>query len=494
MKEIAVVDLGSNSFHMIVARIVNGSIQILSRLKQKVQLAEGLDQNQILSQQAMDRGIACLALFSERLQGFPAENVQVIGTYTLRRALNSDQFLQQAARVFPYKINIISGQQEAKLIYAGVSHTQPEKGRKLVIDIGGGSTEMVIGDDFTPLIAESRHMGCVSFAKRFFKDGVISKQRFQQAKQCALEKIEDLAWEYRQLGWDSALGSSGTIKTVSEVLLALHFKDGLITLERLNDLIERTLKVTHFTQLHLPGLHHNRIDVFVPGLAILVALFETFQIKSMRYSDGAVREGVMYNFEDKFRVSNIRERTVNSLNQQFNLDRQQAQRVSKTAQMLAKQFKLWKEPQYSDEMQQILYYGALTHEVGIVINHRYVQKHSAYILQNTELPGFDNEQQRLLAILARFHTGTFRIADIPDCYRYNNDDVLALILLLRLAVIFNKARQATEPAEIGVQNKNAQQWQLTFPKHYLEHNPLLNSDLQQEQKFLAVLGIIFNYQ
>ena len=276
--------------------------------------------------------------------------------------------------------------------------------------------------------------------------------------------------------------------------MALHFKDGLITLERLNDLIERTLKVTHFTQLHLPGLHHNRIDVFVPGLAILVALFETFQIKSMRYSDGAVREGVMYNFEDKFRVGNIRERTVNSLNQQFNLDRQQAQRVSQTAQMLAKQFKLWKDTQYSEEMKQILYYAALTHEVGIVINHRYVQKHSAYILQNTELPGFDNEQQRLLAILARFHTGTFRIADIPDCYRYNNDDVLALILLLRLAVIFNKARQATEPAEIGLQNKNAQQWQLTFPKHYLEHNPLLNSDLQQEQKFLAALGIIFNYQ
>ncbi len=494
MKEIAVVDLGSNSFHMIVARIVNGSIQILSRLKQKVQLAEGLDRDQVLSQQAIDRGIACLALFSERLQGFPAENVQVIGTYTLRRAVNSDEFLRQAARVFPYKINIISGQQEAKLIYVGVSHTQPEKGRKLVIDIGGGSTEMIIGDDFTPLIAESSHMGCVSFAKRFFNDGKLSVERFQQAKQCALEKIEDLAWEYRQLGWEATLGSSGTIKTVSEVLLALHFKDGLITLPRLNELVERTLKAEHFNQIHLPGLHHNRIDVFVPGLAILVALFETFQIKSMRYSDGAVREGVMYNFEDKFRVSNIRERTVNSLNQQFNLDREQAARVSQVAQMLAKQFHSWQEERFAYELSQILFYAALTHEVGIVINHRNVQKHSAYILQNTELPGFDSEQQRLLAILARFHTGTFRIADIPDCYRYTNDDVLTLILLLRFAVIFNKTRQATELTEIQLSYSATQKWQLVFPDEYLTRNPLLKTELQQEQKFLASLGIELDYR
>ena len=493
MKEIAVVDLGSNSFHMIVARIVNGSIQILSRLKQKVQLAEGLDKQQILSQQAIDRGVACLALFSERLQGFPAENVQVIGTYTLRRALNSDEFLRQAARVFPYKINIISGQQEAKLIYAGVSHTQPEKGRKLVIDIGGGSTEMIIGDDFTPLIAESRHMGCVSFAKRFFPEGIVSPERFQQAKQCALEKIEDLAWEYRQLGWETTLGSSGTIKTVSEVLLALHFKDGLITLPRLNELVERTLKAKHFSQIHLPGLHHNRIDVFVPGLAILVALFENFQINTMRYSDGAVREGVMYNFEDKFRVSNIRERTVNSLTQQFNLDRKQAARVAQTAQMLANQFTAWKEERFAYELRQILFYAALTHEVGIVINHRLVQKHSAYILQNTGLPGFDSEQQRLLAILVRFHTGIFRIADIPDCYRYANEDVLSLILLLRFAVIFNKNRQATETTDITLFSTSPQKWQLTFPHGYLERNPLLKSELQQEQKFLDSLGIELNF-
>lgn len=187
-REFAAIDLGSNSFHMIVARIVNGSIQVLSRLKRRVRLADGLDENLVLSQDAIDRGIACLALFAKRLEGFSAENVKVVGTYTLRRAINNQAFLEQAKAVFPYPISIISGQQEARLIYSGVSHTQPETGRKLVVDIGGGSTEMTIGDDFTPIRAESRHMGCVSFAKRFFPQGELTIERFDSAYQLAMEK------------------------------------------------------------------------------------------------------------------------------------------------------------------------------------------------------------------------------------------------------------------------------------------------------------------
>ena len=210
-REFAAIDLGSNSFHMIVARIVNGSIQVLSRIKRRVRLADGLDEHRILSQEAIQRGVDCLALFGDRLQGFSPENVRVVGTYTLRRALNNADFLAQAAKVFPFPIQIISGQDEARLIYAGVSHTQPEKGRKFVIDIGGGSTEMTIGDDFEPLRAESRHMGCVSFAKRFFPNGALTESRFRAAYQLAMEKLEDLEAEYRELGWEHVLGSSGTI-------------------------------------------------------------------------------------------------------------------------------------------------------------------------------------------------------------------------------------------------------------------------------------------
>ncbi|MDE3998110.1 exopolyphosphatase, partial [Glaesserella parasuis] len=253
-REFAAIDLGSNSFHMIVARIVNGSIQILSRIKRRVRLAEGLDEHRHLNQEAIDRGVACLALFAERLKGFSPENVKVVGTYTLRRALNNQDFLTQAQQVFPFPIEIISGQEEARLIYSGVSHTQPEKERKFVVDIGGGSTEMTIGDGFTPLRAESRHMGCVSFAKRFFPAGELTQARFEQAYQTAMEKIDDLAWEYRELGWQHVLGSSGTIKTVSKVLIANGYRDGLITEARLQTLIDRCLAFHSLKEIQLKGL------------------------------------------------------------------------------------------------------------------------------------------------------------------------------------------------------------------------------------------------
>ncbi|MDU5841417.1 MAG: exopolyphosphatase, partial [Haemophilus parainfluenzae] len=393
-REIAAIDLGSNSFHMIVARIINGSIQVLSRLKQKVRLADGLDEHNVLSQEAIERGVNCLALFAERLQGFAPEDVNVVGTYTLRRAVNNDEFLRQAATVFPYPINIISGQTEAKTIYAGVCHTQPESGRKLVIDIGGGSTEMIIGDDFTPLVAESRHMGCVSFA------------------------IEDLSWEYRKLGWQSVLGSSGTIKTVYQVITATLDPNGIITAERLQNLIERTLQASHFEELNIAGLNPDRVDVFVPGLAILSAVFDVFGLENMRYSDGALREGVIYSLEKNFQVSDIRTRTALGLAEQFNLDLAQADRVANSAKTLIDQYIHWQKPHLADEMKNLLIWAARLLEVGIVINHRNVQKHSAYILQNMELPGFDREQQRLLVNLVRYHTGAFKKNDLPIFARY----------------------------------------------------------------------------
>lgn len=361
-REIAAIDLGSNSFHMIVARIMNGSIQILSRLKQKVQLAEGLDENNVLNQAAITRGVNCLALFAERLQGFAPENVNVVGTYTLRRAVNNDEFLRQAKAVFPYPINIITGKTEAQTIYAGVSHTQPETGKKFVIDIGGGSTEMIIGENFTPILAESRHMGCVSFAKQFFPQGEISQLHFENARQAALMKIEDLAYEYRHLGWDVVLGSSGTIKTVHQVIMANIDPNGLITPERLQQLIKQTLQHTHFEDLKLSGLIEERADVFVPGLAILSAVFETFGIQQMRYSDGALREGVMYSLEKTFQVSNIRERTALGLAEQFTIDQAQAERVHQSVKLLSQQYRHWKKPQLAAEMIEIVLWAARLHE------------------------------------------------------------------------------------------------------------------------------------
>lgn len=496
VREIAAIDLGSNSFHMIVARIMNGSIQVLSRLKQKVKLAEGLDENAQLSQEAITRGVNCLALFAERLQGFAPENVNVVGTYTLRRAVNNDEFLRQAAKVFPYPINIISGQTEAKTIYAGVCHTQPEKGRKLVVDIGGGSTEMIIGDDFTPIVAESRHMGCVSFAAKYFPNGVISRQNFEEAYQSAVNKIEDLGWEYRNLGWQSVLGSSGTIKTVHQVIAATLDPNGIITKARLNDLVEQTLCASHFDKLNIIGLNPERTDVFVPGLAILNAVFDVFHIDQMRYSDGALREGVIYSIEKNFQVADIRARTAWGLTEQFDIDTEQAHRIAGSANLLAHQYNQWVKPELAEEMQSILLWAARLHEVGIVINHKNMQKHSAYILQNMELPGFDREQQRLLALLVRLHIGPLKTADLIKFARYDEQDVLALIRLLRLAVILNKSRQAAEKIQnLSLKNDRiGGAWILAFEPGYLERNPLVSNELRQESNGLKELALelLFN--
>ncbi|QLB12187.1 exopolyphosphatase/guanosine-5'-triphosphate,3'-diphosphate pyrophosphatase [Bisgaardia hudsonensis] len=496
IREIAAIDLGSNSFHMIIARIINGSVQILSRLKQKVQLANGLDEHNELSQEAISRGVNCLDLFAKRLRGFDPQNINVVGTYTLRRATNNQTFLKQAQQVFPYPINIISGKEEAKTIYAGVSHTQPEQGRKFVVDIGGGSTEMVIGDNFQPIIAESRHMGCVSFAQKYFPNGQISPENFQKAKQSALDKIEDLAFEYNQLGWQYVLGSSGTIKTVHQVIIANLSADGIITAQHLEKLVQKVLAVSHFNQLNLSGLNPDRTDVFVPGLAILTAIFETFNIQTMRYSDGALREGIIYSLEKSFQVCDIRQRTATGLIKQFNIDEIQSKQVFLSTLLLAKQCWYWENKSQEKEIKEILYWAAKLHEVGITINHNNLQKHSAYILKNIELPGFDNDQQHLLSTLTRYQIQYFKLSDLPNFTRYKQKDILQLICLLRLAIILNKARQATEHTnKISLKiNRTLNKWSLIFEKDYLEKNPLIKNDLSAEKDFLNSLKLKLNFK
>ena len=488
-KEFAAIDLGSNSFHMIIVRVVNGSMQVLSRLKQRVQLGSGLDENHHLSQEAIQRGVDCLALFAERLQGFAPEQVSVVATYTLRRAENSEEFLNAAKPVFPFPIRIISGAEEARLIYSGVSHTQPESGRKLVVDIGGGSTEMIIGEDFLPLLAESRHLGCVSFTKAFFADGKISEKQFRLAQKSALARIEDLAWEYRHLGWNSVLGSSGTIKAISQVIAENFSKDGLITPKNLQQVIDLLLKFNSVDKLKIAGLSEDRVGVFAAGVAILSAIFENYQIEQMRYSDGALREGVLYGLTENCPVDNVQERTVNSLIEHFWIDKAQALRVADLALLLANRYHCWQKADQKEELLNILLAAALLHETGIVVNHAGAHKHGAYILQNSELPGFDPMQQKLLATLIRFQTKSLKQLIFHQEYRYDDQDILALLIMLRLAVIINKSRQAAEKIENFTLLVDGAKWELIFDDGYLARNPLMQQDLLKEQQLLQMKGI-----
>lgn len=483
-QEIAALDLGSNSFHLIIARIVNDSLQIIGRVKQRVHLADGLDKNDHLNEEAIERGLSCLALFAERLQGFSADNVRIVATHTLRQAVNSEEFLQRAADIIPYPIEIISGQEEARLIYMGVAHTQPEEGQKLAIDIGGGSTELVIGKGFEPILAESRRMGCVSYTQQFFPTHEISKRSFTKAQVAAELELESLSWQYRNKGWEFAFGASGSIKAAQGVLVEMGKKDGVITAKRLQLLVDAVLQFKDFDSLDLPGLAPDRRDVFVAGLAILCALFRSLDIKELRLSNGALREGVLYEMENnRFRYHDIRSRTATSLAEHYKIDREQAERVLITTLALYEQWKEQNPELVEPQLEPLLRWAAQLYEVGLSINNNNLQRHSAYILQNSNLPGFNQENQLILSSLVRFCRKSVKLDEIPAFNLIKRRQFLPLLQILRLAILLNNQRQATTLIGSLQLTSDGYHITLTFPTGYLEQNSLIQADLEREQEY-----------
>ncbi|WLI75880.1 exopolyphosphatase [Kosakonia sp. H02] len=488
-EEFAAVDLGSNSFHMVIARVVDGAMQIIGRLKQRVHLADGLDNNNMLSEEAIERGLACLSLFAERLQGFDPSSVCIVGTHTLRQALNASEFLKRAEKVIPYPIEIIPGNEEARLIFMGVEHTQPEKGRKLVIDIGGGSTELVIGEDFEPKLVESRRMGCVSFAQLYFAGDTINGENFRRARMAATQKLESLAWQFRIQGWNVALGASGSIKAVHEVLVASGEKDGIITPERLEYLVAEVLKYKSFSEISLPGLSEERKAVFVPGLAILCGVFDALAIRELRLSDGALREGVLYEMEGRFRHQDIRSRTAQSLASQYNIDREQARRVLETTTLMYDQWQAQNPKLSNPQLAALLKWAVMLHEVGLNINHSGMHRHSAYILQNSDLPGFNQEQQLMMATLVRCHRKAIKLDEIPRFTLFKKKQFLPLVQILRLGVLLNNQRQATTTPPTLRLKTDDNHWTLSFPHDWFSQNALVLLDLEKEQEYWeAVTG------
>lgn len=326
-REIAAIDLGSNSFHMVVAKVVDQDLQLISRHKQRVRLAAGLDEQKNLDEESIQRGLECLAMFAERLQGFEPRNVRIAATHTLRQARNANLFIQRALDVLPFPIEIIPGSEEARLIYLGVAHTQPQADSMLVVDIGGGSTEMIIGKGFEAELLNSKQMGCVNFTERYFANGKLSRKNFAQAIVASEQKLESIASKYRKKGWQMAFGSSGTIKAIHEVLIGQGHEDGLITFERLSKLIEKLCEWDSIDDLQLPGLTDDRKPVFAAGVAILSAIFHGLNIKEMHFSDGALREGLLYEMEDRFKYSDIRLRTTENLAAKHLVDLEHAAKV-----------------------------------------------------------------------------------------------------------------------------------------------------------------------
>jgi len=470
---------------MVIARIVKGDIQLLHREKQKVQLAEGLNEDLVLSEEAIERGLNVLRQFADTLQPFAPQSVRVIATYTLRRAKNAATFLRRAKTLFPFPIEVISGQEEARFIYQGVAHFEHFSGKRLVIDIGGGSTEFAIGDGAQPLRLSSRNMGCVSYAKSHFPGGKISARRFNKAIIQAEQELEPIISSFRATGWQQVVGTSGTIKTLRDIVVNFGWTNGPVELCHLLQLRDYLLNFDNSAELELTGLTDDRKLLLCSGLSILIAAFQMLQIEQLVYVDAALREGVLYEMSDRMQHLDIREQTMYSLLQRYDIDQAQANRVKGTAlALLALVRDSW---QLDDEDALLLGFAATVYEIGLHINSSGVQKHSAYILQNANLPGFNQEQQSLLACLVRFHRRKIRADEIPYFSLYELPKVINLLVLLRLAVLLNQKRRDDFLPPLTATAK-VQYLQLQLAPEWLQLQSVLAADLLQEQKILKKIA------
>lgn len=482
----AAVDLGSNSFHMVIARLTEGRMQIIDRIKERVRLAEGMDEQRRMSPEAMARGLDCLALFAERLTNIKPDQIRIAGTYTLRRASNARDFVREAAKVLNHPIEIISGQEEARLIYQGVAHTQHIEGQVLVVDIGGGSTELIIGEGFEHKALTSRKMGCVSFTQSFFGNGKLGEKAFNAAVLEAQHQLAPIINQYRKLGWQSCLGSSGSIRTVRDVLQGEEWTDGAITLAGLERLKEEMLKHKRVDQLKLAGLTEERQGVFAAAVAILLGLFTSLPIERMEYSDGALREGLLYEFEERLQHHDIRERSALALSTHYRIDKRQATRVESSVLSLFDALSgPWEMPE--EPYRAILGWAARLHEIGLAINYSGIHKHSAYILQNTDLPGFNQDDQALLAALVRFHRKGLKLSELPALPNHDEQTVLRCIRILRLAVAAHHRRQDNLLPEWNVQAAG-DQLVVTLPLDWCDENKLLMQNLEKEHRYCHEQG------
>lgn len=481
----AAIDLGSNSFHMLVVREVAGALRTVTKVKRKVRLAAGLDADFRLSRAAMERGWDCLRLFSEQLQDIPADNIRVVGTATLRLATNVDEFLREAERVLNHNIEIISGEEEAKTIYEGVSWTSAGEGNRLVIDIGGASTELVIGEQSEAKLLNSLHMGCVTWLNNHFGDGELSEARFKQAIAAAKTVLEKVADDYRVLGWRTCVGASGTVQALQEIMLA-QGKSERVTLPKLQELMGQAIACGKLDQLQLEGLAAERLTVFPSGLAILIAIFETLGIESMTLAGGALREGLIYGLLGNNHDCDARDRTADSLISRYQLDKEHAERVRDTAIEAFTQLQpAWRlSKRYG---RPILRYAALLHEIGLCIEYKKAPQHAAYIIDNIDMPGFTPAQKKLLSALLFNQRDEFKLEPLEKQGAVTARQAIRLARILRIALILCMRRtQGTVP--IFTLQADDETLTLTLPKGWLDEHYLRASELRLEVERQQKMG------
>jgi exopolyphosphatase/guanosine-5'-triphosphate,3'-diphosphate pyrophosphatase len=482
----AAVDLGSNSFHMKIVRVVQDEIQDVDRLRERVRLAGGLQKDKTLSDDALARALETLARFGERLRHIPAKQVRAVGTNTLRQVKNQKAILRKAAEALGHPIEVISGPEEARLIYLGVSHSLPfEDERRLVVDIGGGSTECIIGEGFESHRAASLFMGCVSYTLNHFPDGELSERNMRAAETAARVELETIEDRFRSLGWERAYGSSGTILAVDLVLRENGWGPG-ITRKGLKKLERAIVDCGRLSKLALPGLSEERAPVFPGGVAILRSVFDALGVEVMEPSTGALREGVLFDLIGRIRHEDSRERAIQRLVEQYRVDTVQAGRVERAALSTWKQLKTdWALEEH--EHRQLLAWAARLHEIGLTISYSGYQRHGAYIIANSELSGFSLDEQRFLAALIEAHRRKIPRDRFSELTLADEETALRLAIILRLAVLLNRSRSPSLLPRIQITGRK-KGLGLSFPSGWLAEHPLTQADLQEEAATLRKAG------
>lgn len=490
---LAAVDLGSNSFHMIVARLQNGQLQILDRLREPVRLAAGLTDSLQLEPAAAQRALACLERFGQRIRELHPDKVRAVGTNTLRRARTAGDFLDQAQTALGHPIEVISGIEEARLIYLGVAHSLPDPGgRRLVVDIGGGSTELIIGEGYQPVRLESLYMGCVSLSRGFFADGAISKNAMREAILAARLELQPVKQAFSELGWSQASGSSGTVRAIRDIVLERGWSDNGITAEALKRLRSELAEAGHVDRLAFKNLSDERRAVLPGGVAILSAVFHALKIKRMLHSSGALREGLLYDLIGRMHHEDVREQTVQALIQRHHVDATQAARVEKRALMLLEQAAEPWQLRLADA-RQWLHWAAQAHEIGLVIAHSQYHKHGAYLIEYSDMPGFSQRDQHLLATLIRLHRRKIQASVVQSLPVPLRHIALYLVVLLRLAVLLHRDRADHELSGLKLECEE-NLIRLRFPDGWLEAHPLTRADLDREKKYLKAAAIKLRYE
>lgn len=484
------VDLGSNSFHMVIGRFSHGQLVVMDRLRESVRLASGLDRHNRLDAASQRRALDCLARFGERLRNVHARRVRVVGTNTLRRARGrgTEGFRDKARKVLGHPVEVISGMEEARLIYLGVSHSLPNvRGLQMAIDIGGGSTEIIQGRGFQPVTLESLYIGCVGLSEAAFPGGRLTARNFRHARQAVRLELEPVKARFLQRLPVRVAGSSGTIRAVHDVLLSLGRARKGITVKDLEYLVERMTAAGHVRRLDMPVLSADRVQVLPGGIAILVEVMRSLKVRRMVVAEGALREGILYDMVGRLTDEDARLRTVHAMQRRFRVDLAQGRRVSDTALKLLRQVAgSWDLTRDADR--NLLAWAAALHELGLDIAHAHYHRHGAYLLENADMPGFARDEQRVLACLVRCHRrkpGPEPLDALPGEWRRR---ALRLTVLLRLAVLLNRGRTSRAAAMPVLRSCDAT-LSLALPARWLRANPLTEADLVQECRHLAALGL-----